>query len=160
MTIQNSIQDFVQSSSQISTKDHPDLLRVALTLAQGLELLEDEISRLKPLIRELAREQAPETRPNRVVLPVSPQLQGGEVTVTFQRDRVSLDKDFDPQVLKSRLGGVFWELFEEKVSYTPKREILQLQENLPERLQEILKEYLRVSEETPRVGFSFSKSSL
>ena len=147
-----SLQDLISSSEGIQSKDHPELLRVALSLALNLESLEAEISRLKPLVRDRARDQVGDSRPGRVVFPLPPE---GEVTVTFQRDRVSLDKDFPVQTLKEALGEVFFELFEEKTSYTPKKEILSLVENLPEHLRKILLESVRVSEETPRVGFSF-----
>lgn len=133
--------------------EDPNLAGVALMLAHKAALLLEELEPLKELLRTYAKTLPLEGGSKRVVIPAL--LEGellGEVTATFQRDRVSLVKD--PLALKSSLGGdVFALLFEEKTTYSPRKEILSLVENLPPLTKGEVLSALKVSEETTRIGF-------
>jgi hypothetical protein len=140
----------LSEAREVRTSEDPNLIGVLLQLSKEISLLSEELERLKPLVREKARNSHPaEAQKGRVSFPTP---NSGEVTVTFQKNRVSLSGD--PKELKDLLGQeVFGLLFEEKTSYAARREILSLIANLPEPLATKTKVFVKVSEETPRVGF-------
>lgn len=146
----------LSEAREVRTSEDPNLIGVLLQLSKEISLLSEELERLKPLVREKARNSHPaEAQKGRVSFPTPNSGEGevnGEVTVTFQKNRVSLSGD--PKELKDLLGQeVFGLLFEEKTSYAARREILSLIANLPEPLAKRTKDFVKVSEETPRVGF-------
>lgn len=143
-------------AGKITTAEDPNLPGACLCLARDIAAFSKELERLKPLVRELARKQNPEN--NRVVIPaLSPypedqSLPLGEVTVSFQKNRVVLNSD--PELLKAALGGELFDmLFETKISYRPREDILSQVNNLPPNLSEQVRGALLSCEETPRVGF-------
>ena len=147
-----------QLASNITSSQDPNLPGLALLLAQEIEFSQEALESLKTLLRDRARGIPREEDSKRVVIPAlsSEGNPFGEVTVTFQRDRVSLLGD--PSSLKDSLGGdLFSLLFEEKISYSPRKDILFLLQNLPKASEEKVLAAIRVSEETPRVGFSKPK---
>ena len=144
----------LSEAREVRTSEDPNLIGVLLQLSKEISLLSEELERLKPLVREKARNSHPaEAQKGRVSFPAPNTGEvTGEVTVTFQKNRVSLSGD--PKELKDLLGQeVFGLLFEEKTSYAARREILSLIANLPEPLAKRTKDFVKVSEETPRVGF-------
>ena len=144
----------LSEAREVRTSEDPNLIGVLLQLSKENSLLSEELERLKPLVREKARNSHPaEAQKGRVSFPAPNTGEvTGEVTVTFQKNRVSLSGD--PKELKDLLGQeVFGLLFEEKTSYAARREILSLIANLPEPLAKRTKDFVKVSEETPRVGF-------
>lgn len=145
-------------ASLISSPQDPNLPGVALLIAHQATSLLEALEPLKGLLRERAKGIPLEGSSKRVVIPAL--LDGetlGEVTATFQRDRVSLVGD--PLSLKSSLGeDVFSLLFEEKISYSPRREILSLLENLPSQAKKEVLSSLDVSKETIRIGFHAKNS--
>ena len=143
------------AKSILSSRD-PNLPGVSFLLARELSELERELERLKPLLRECARSLRKDSQ--RVSLPARsplPEDKGeilGAVTVTFPREKISLVGD--PLLLREALGeSTFNALFESKVTYLPKEGILPLLKNLPPDLERLTRSSLRVSEDTPRVGF-------
>ena len=144
-----------QKALEISSSGDQNLPSVALLLAQEIEASQEALESLKILLRDRARGIPREEDSKRVVIPAlsSGGDQIGEVSVTFQRDRVTLIGDSSS--LKETLGeDLFPLLFEEKISYSPRKDILALLENLPEATKLEVLASVRVSEETPRVGFS------
>lgn len=140
---------------EITSPENENLPWIALLLAQQIEASQEALESLKILLRDRARGIPREEDSKRVVIPALTPLGApiGEVSVTFQRDRVSLLGDSSS--LKDSLGeDLFSLLFEEKISYAPRKDILSLVENLPEATKQEVLASVRVSEETPRVGFS------
>ncbi len=149
------LSDLVTRAEKISSKNDLNLPSVALMLAEEIDISQKKLDALKVLLRDLGRDlRTPDS--NRIVIPAL--LEGdsiGDVTVTFQRDRISLLGD--PASLKESLGEIFFLFFEEKVSYSPKKDFFSLLENLPEEKKSILLENISSSEETPRVGFVYPR---
>lgn len=156
-----------QRALEITSSWDQNLPGIALLLAQEIEASQEALESLKILLRDLARGLRPRDGDSKRVSipafssPPSSSLSGerlvqiGEVSVTFQRDRLSLTGD--PSSLKISLGEeIFSLLFEEKTTYFPRKGILSLLENLPEPAKREVLAAVRVSEETPRVGFSKS----
>jgi len=144
-----------QRALEITSSGDGNLPSVALLLAQEIEASQEALESLKVLLRDRARGIPRDEDSKRVVIPaLSPGGDlFGEVSVTFQRDRVTLIGDSSS--LKETLGeDLFPLLFEEKISYSPRKDILSLIENLPEASKLEVLASIRVSEETPRVGFS------
>ena len=144
-----------QKALEISSAGDENLPGVALMLAQEIEASQEALESLKVLLRDRARGIPRDEDSKRVVIPALSSVgdQIGEVSVTFQRDRVTLLGDSSS--LKETLGeDLFLLLFEEKISYAPRKDILALLENLPEPTKLEVLASVRVSEETPRVGFS------
>jgi hypothetical protein len=115
----------------LSSRD-PNLPGVSFLLARELSVLSKELERLKLLLRESARSLRENSL--RVSLPAPsplPEDNGeilGAVTVTFQREKISLVGD--PLLLREALGeSTFDALFESKVTYIPKEGILPLLKN-------------------------------
>lgn len=141
----------------VSCQD-PNLNGVCILLARELSELSKELERLKPLVRESARASLGKNSQS-VSLPAPsplPEDNGkllGAVTVTFQREKISLEGN--PQALQKALGeNTFDALFESKVTYSPKEGMLTLLKNLPPELAELTRSSLRLSTDTPRVSFT------
>jgi hypothetical protein len=140
----------VAIAQSISSPEDPALPGVSLLLSEKISDLSQEIERLKVLLRERARASRgdPPDQKSRILFS-APE---GEVTVSFQRDRVTMVSS--PEEISSALGAELFELlFDKRVSYTPKRDFLSLVENLPKEKSSYLLENISISEETPRVGF-------
>lgn len=119
----------------------------ALALALQIKDLEARLEPLKEALRKKALLQEPIAKGR-----VSFKTSEGDVTVTFQKDKIVLSDE--TRTLTSTLGEeVFSLLFRKEEKFFPREDLPSLIGNLPPEQQVLVDACVSYKTETPRVGF-------